>query len=49
MEKVKYANTIFGEILSGTVSPPSARHFLTVNEYSEKLTEDMRGVFYLVT
>ena len=45
MEQVKDAITIFGEIVSGTVSSPSEQHLLPVNEESEKLTECMRDIF----
>ena len=36
MEKVKDAITSFGEIMSGTVSSPSVKHLITVNEEAEK-------------
>ena len=36
MEQAKDTITSFGEIVSGTVSSPSAQHLITVNEEAEK-------------
>ena len=45
MEQAKDKINSFGEILLGTASLPLVRHLLTVNEETEKLTEDMREIF----